>query len=413
MVVVATLGLGAAVAAAQPVDPYAPAPSETPAPSARDVEIDTAVAAGLLDRARTLAERGDDATARVLAAEAVARQPAPPIDEEAGALLAEIDARLAARLPRVRVPPIATPTDLELDRDLDPVPETPEAPSPPARGDTTLAAYGVLAGAAVGVALAGADENGQTIAGVGIGGITGGLIGLYAARKRGDDRAGAHVVGSGVLWGGVAGALFADVVSGLEDSTADDIAVGAALGAAGGALIGAAMHSDTLTVGDAAVIDATAGLGMLAGFQLGQVMAPPESEAFTMNATIGAMSGYLLGHVIARRVDVAPGRVAKVTALGVAGAALPWVFWKASEDPTTDDDEQAFGALSLAGLAGGVYLGVRLTRDASPDPLRDAPAALLRRDARGTWAMGGPAFTPVASPRGGRGLAVTVVGASW
>jgi len=142
-------------------------------------------------------------------------------------------------------------------------------------------------------------------------------------------------------------------------------------------------------------------------------MAPPESEAFTMNATIGAMSGYLLGHVIARRVDVAPGRVAKVTALGVAGAALPWVFWKASEDPTTDDDEQAFGALSLAGLAGGVYLGVRLTRDASPDPLRDAPVALLRRDARGTWAMGGPAFTPVASPRGGRGLAVTVVGASW
>ena len=24
---------------------------------------------------------------------------------------------------------------------------------------------------------------------------------------------------------------------------------------------------------------------------------------------------------------------------------------------------------------------------------------LLRRDARGTWAMGGPAFTPIASPR--------------
>ena len=413
LVVVATLGLGAAVAVAQPVDPYAPAPSEAPA-APRDVEIDTAVAAGLLARARTLAENGDDATARQLAVEAVARQPAPPVDAEAGALLAEIDARLAARLPAVRVPPVVAPADLDRDLDPDPVPEVPDAPSSATRGERTMAAYGVLGGVAVGVALAGTEENGQTIAGVAIGGITGGLVGLYAARKRGDDRAGAHAIGTGVLWGGVAGALFADVVSGLEDTTADDIAVGAAIGAVGGAVIGAAMASDTLTVGDAAVIDATAGLAMLAGFQLGQVMAPPESEAFTMNATIGAMSGYVLGHVIARRVDVSPGRVAKVTALGVAGAALPWVFWKASEDPTTDDDEQAFGALSLAGLAGGVYLGVRLTRDASTAGADvDAPPALVRRGSSGAWTMGGPALAPVASPRGGRGLAVTVVGARW
>jgi hypothetical protein len=224
----------------------------------------------------------------------------------------------------------------------------------------------------------------------------------------------AHLIGAGVVWGGVAGGLFADVVSGLEDSTADDIAVGSAVGAVGGAVLGAGLRTGELTLGDAAVIDATAALGTIAAFQLGLAMAPVETEGYTLNGAIGALGGFVVGHLTARRIDVTPARVAKVTALGAAGAALPWLLWAGSSDDTTDDDEQAFGLLSLAGLAGGVYLGVRITHDADDSSGRDdAPVALLRKSERGGWSVGAPSLAPLTTTGGGRGVAVGLVAGAW
>ena len=99
--------------------------------------------------------------------------------------------------------------------------------------------------------------------------------------------------------------------------------------------------------------------------------------------------------------------------LGAAGAAVPWLLWAASDDPATDDDDQAFGGLSLAGLAGGLYLGVRATRDApAGTAIDDAPIALVRRSSGGGWTLGGPAVAPVRTA-GAHGLAVTVVGGAW
>ncbi|MBP6846165.1 MAG: hypothetical protein KA201_20570 [Kofleriaceae bacterium] len=414
LVVAATLALAPAAIAAQPVDPYAPAPPPAGAP--RDVDVDTAVAAGLVARARALIADGDDASARQLLTEALAREPAEPARGEATALLAEVDARLAARVPpTVAGPPVVSPADIYMDRrpaaDALP-PPPPEAPRGSAR--SALALYGVLGGAAIGSAIAGVDSQGAVAAGLALGGLAGGVLGYTVGKRLGGDRVAAHVIGSGVVWGGVAGGLFADVVSGLTDTDTRDVAVGAAVGSGIGALIGLGMRSGELTLGDVAVIDAGAALGTLAGFQLGFVMAPPESEAYTLNGTLGAAGGYVIGHLAARKLDVTPARVAKVTALAAVGAALPWLLWSATNDDTTDDDEQTFGLLSLAGMAGGLYLGAKLTRDqggvAATD---DAPLALARRGSRGGWRLGGPALAPVRSPEGGRGLAIAVVAGAW
>jgi hypothetical protein len=420
LVVAATLVLAPTAIAAQPVDPYAPVAPPAAAPPAaapRDVEVDTAVAAGLVTRARALVADGDDASARQLLIEALGREPAEPTRGEATALLAEVDARLAAQLPpTVSGPPVVSPADIYMDRRpaADALPTAPPAEAAPASARSALALYGVLGGAAIGAAIAGVDSQGAVAAGLALGGVAGGVLGYAVGKRLGTDRVAAHVIGSGVVWGGVAGGLFADVVSGLTDTDTHDVAVGAAIGSGIGALIGLGMRSGELTLGDVAVVDAGAALGTLAGFQLGFVMAPPESEAYTLNGTLGAAGGYVIGHLVARKLDVTPARVAKVTALATVGAAAPWLLWSATNDTSTDDDEQTFGLLSLAGLAGGLYLGAKLTRDhAEPTTVDDAPLALVRRGSRGGWRMGEPALTPVRAPGGGRGLALAVVAGAW
>ncbi|MBK9034047.1 MAG: hypothetical protein IPL61_22720 [Myxococcales bacterium] len=411
LVVAASLVVGVSIAAAQPLDPYAPADPD-PA-TTRDVEVDTAVAAGLVARARALAADGDDASARGLVVEALARQPGPPVAADATGLLDELDARLAARLPpTVVAPPVAPPSDLgpgpRDDLDLDEPP-----PRPRASGASTLAVYGAVGGSAVGAALAFRDDGYAMVVGLGLGGAAGSVLGYVAGRRRGDDRLAAHLIGSSMVWGAVAGAMFADVVSGLQDTTVNDVGIGGAIGAIGGAVIGAGLRSRALTAGDAVVINATAALGTLAALELAVLIAPPETEAYTLNGTLGAVGGYALGHVLARKIEVSPTRATKVALLGAAGAAVPWILWAAASDPNTDDDEQTFAALSLVGMAGGVYLGVRATRDApARATVDDAPLALVRRSSAGGWALGGPAVAPVRAGNA-RGLAVAVVAGAW
>lgn len=411
--VVASLCGAVGLAAAQPIDPYAPT---APSPPARDVELDTAVAAGLVARAEALVASGDDGNARILATEALAREPAAPVADRARALLAAIDARLIKALPptvapptpRPAVPPAAVPVRPEPDDDPPVLDELPARP----RGALALGFYGALGGAALGLGLSDDDGDGEPEAlGAVAGGAVGGALAYGLARLRGYDAAAAHQLGSGLLWGGVAGALFADVVSGLEDTTATDLAIGAGAGAVGGAIIGLGLRHDDLTVGDAAVIDVSAALGTVVGLQLGAAMQPPETEAYTLNASLGAIAGYGVGHWLARRLDVSAGRAAKVGALGAIGAGAPWLLWMAVADDASDDDEQAFAWLSMAGLAGGLYLGTRWTRDdvgAGPD---DAPPALVRRSSRGGWTLGGPTLTPT---RGrGRGAVAPLVAGAW
>lgn len=378
----APLLLGAAAAAAQPIDPYAdppqPAPQPVPQPQPvplppiapsrlpvvalpGDVDLDEAVAGGLLARARVLAAEGAFADARQLVLEAIARRPDGPVHAEATALLAELNGKLGIvdAPPPPPPPPVEPPTEVRPRPVLDLYDEPPPADAPPA-----------------------------------------------AARSR--------FIASGVVWGAVAGGLFADVVSGLDDTETSDVAVGAALGALGGGIAGAALRRGDLTAGDAALIDSVALWGTEAATALAFAIAPPETEAYTLNATLGAVGGYLIGHIAARGQEVSASRLWKVDAIATAGAAAPWLLYALVNDSTVDDDEQAFGWLSMAGLGAGIYFGFRWTSDGPDRHTDDAPAALVRRSSRGGWSMGGPALAPVRpSAAGERGVAVTVLGGAW
>ncbi len=416
VVVAATLLLGAATAAAQPLDPYAPPPDPAavdPA-AAADVELDESVAVALLDRARVLKSEGAYADAKQLVIEAMQRRPSGPTHDAATRLLEALNRQLGIGERPVPVPdPIAPPADVRppvLD-ELDP------PPPPPARstsGATALAIYGATAGAALALGLYGVDDAGPAIGLAAAGAVTGGLLGRYAAHRKGYDRAAAHAIGSGVVWGAIAGGLFADVVSGLEATTASDVAVGVGLGAVGGGLVASLLRTPELTVGDAALIDSVAGWGTTAAIALAFAIAPAETEAYTLNGTLGAAGGYVIGHVAARGREVSAGRLAKVNGIAAVGAAAPWLLYALVADDGVDDDEQAFGWLSMAGLGAGIYFGFRWTTEpASPSTVDDAPAAVVRRSSTGAWTMGGPALAPIRTEAGDRGLAVTVLGGAW
>jgi hypothetical protein len=230
LVVVATLVLGSDGGrgpACRSVCAGAAEAARTAAP--RDVEIDTAVAAGLLDRARgaLVAERGDDATARVLLPPRRWPGSRPPPTRRGGP--AHSSPRSTRASPPVAADACASrpsrrrPTS-SYDRDLEPAcPMTPDAPRRPLRPATRHArrarSTACWPAQAIGVALAGADSQRtgrRSPASASAASPAGSSA--YAARKRSaTDRVAAPTsIGSGVLWGGVAGALFADVVSGLD-----------------------------------------------------------------------------------------------------------------------------------------------------------------------------------------------------
>lgn len=368
-------------AVAQPVDPYgdppAPAPkpddprdpysapatppptSDTPPPTG-DTEVDDAVAAWLLGRARTLSAEGNHADAKQLVVESLVRSPNGPSAAEARALLTELNGKLGIRetappAPITLAPPDRfTPTDLVEEPHDQPLADLPPRPSRAVR------------------------------------------------------------YGSGIVAGAVAGGLLADVAD-LDGTTGGDVVAGALLGALGGGLAAHALDTPSLSRGDHALIGSMTAWGLAGGLTLGLAIDPPTGEAYSLNGVFGLAGGYLIGHIAARRTDVTPRRMLRVNGLALAGAAAPWILYGLTRDGSTRADEQAFGLLSTAGLVAGAYLGFRLTRDMKDDEAAPkaskGPAALFRRHAAtGRWDFGGLGFRNAMGATGGT---VNVLGGAW
>ena len=418
----ALAALAPSLVTAQPLDPYGPPPPTPPAPvpAPAPADVDAAVAAGLLARARQLADGGELEAARQLASEAADRDPAGPTGAAARALVDELDLRLGRGQPAPVEPPGAPPVPIEPPPPapvLPPVVDGPAPARPDRRARLLAAGYGAVGGAALGLGLAGADED----AGAGLlgGAALGGVAGYYVARRGAWTAREAHLLGTGIVWGTTAGALFADVVSGTTGTSDSDVAAGAGIGALGGAVVGGAMTlNHALTLDDVALVHSLSLWGGVAGLTTAVAIDPPEGEAYSLNAALGVAAGYVVGQLAARRADISTRRLVRINALALAGAAIPLLLWRATDDSASVTDaanggQQAWGLLATAGLVGGAYLGFRWTRGldrggAAPDP--SAPPALLQRGGDGAWNGGGVGLAPV---RHGRGATLTLVGGRW
>jgi hypothetical protein len=235
----------------------------------------------------------------------------------------------------------------------------------------------------------------------------------------GDERPGgfARYFG-GVAGGAVAGGLFADVVTGLDGTTEDDVLGGMVIGAAAGGFTAYLLNKNpALTAGDFSLINSMTAWGLTGSLTFGLMIDPPEGEAYSLNGVIGIAGGYLIGHAAARKTDLSTKRMARVNLAAFAGAIAPWILYAATSDTETNDDEQAFGFLSTVGLLGGAYLGFRWTRNMKPGSESDmlerdpAPAALLRRTHDGRWGAGGIGLSRTSG--GSRGATLTLLGGSW
>jgi hypothetical protein len=374
--------LGAAMPAwAQPVDPYAdpPAPTPTPvpvpvpvpapvpvpdspsptpppeeqAPPGADPELDATISLALISRARVLADEGAYADAKQLVVEALVRTPG---DAEAKAFLVELNAKLGI----VDAPP---PRPY--------VYEPPPYQPPPVEPEKPKTRY-----------------------------LRPGVFTRYFG---------------GVVGGAVAGGLFADVVTGLDGTSEDEVFTGVVLGATAGAILSRAMGRAELTRGDFALINSMTAWGLTGGLTFGLALDPPEGEAYSLNGVLGIAGGYLIGHAAARKSDVSSARMARVNLAAFAGAALPWLVYAGLADDTTSSDEQAFGFISTVGLLGGVYLGFRWTRGMKAGSAIDqleldrSPVALFQHGAGG-WRTGGLALNRTHDRRG---TTLSLISGSW
>jgi hypothetical protein len=153
---------------------------------------------------------------------------------------------------------------------------------------------------------------------------------------------------------------------------------------------------------------------------MGALMQPPEGEAYSVNAILGTTAGAITGLVMAKQRDISARRMGRIDLWATVGALTPWVLFAAADGNA--DDAQVAGFFSMAGLAGGVWLGFRLTRTwderVATDTIgSDAPAGIVRRSSAGAWSLGGPSLRPLHNPALGvplgRGAAVDVVGVRW
>lgn len=349
------------VALAQPVDPYGDPPPSTPITD--DNEVDVTVAAALVARARVLADEGAYADAKQLVVEALVRNPG---DAAAKAFLVELNQRLG-----IVDPPVSRPPPVE------PVPPGPTGlPATPPPEDLV-------------------DTPGPDTGYVRPGAFT-----RYAG---------------GIVGGAVAGGLFADVVTGLDDTTEDQVLTGVVLGAAAGTVLARGLGKAELTKGDFALINSMTAWGLAGGMMFGFALDPPEGEAFSLNGVLGIAGGYFIGHAAARKSDVSSARMARVNLAAFVGVAAPWLLYAAVSDDETTDDEQAFGWLSTAGLIGGVYLGFRWTRGMKPGSEVDAreaarPIALFELG-RGGWRAGGLSLMPLQG--NARGGSLSLASGTW
>lgn len=370
------------LAGAQPLDPYdSPPPPIDPAPADgavaaddRDPEMDEAVALALVNRARELMVIESWLDAQQLLNEAIIRSPDGAAAAEARTLLETVNGKLGIVTnsepvvgPIEDVDTVDPYADAQIDTMMPPV-ETPR----PSGGRKFMLHAGAM------------------------GALIGGFIG---------DAATADVEPSEVDGDDV------------DTEDANGILGGALIGGLAGLAVGAAFrNSSWMTTDDIAVIDSFAGMGMFGALSLGALMQPEEGEAYSINAIFGIGGGALVGYMTAKRRDISARRMGRVDLYALAGGLAPWLIFLASDG--TADDAQYAGFFSMAGIAGGAWLGFRTTRgwDGS-SVVTDAPPALVRRGSDGSWTTGAPGFRPAEDPRLGptlgKGLAATLVGVTF
>lgn len=434
------------VAYAQPADPYGPpppsptpAPAPTPAPSptpadqpadpygppevTQDQILAEQVAASLVQRAQDLYDARVFVDAKQLAVEALVASPKGQAAEHAKFLIAAINKQLgiADEAPKVAAPPVEPVVAAPV---LPPHDEGTRGPIvTPARVHGGL--YLGLIGTTIGSLFSKETPAGGAVP-VGLVGAAGGaLLAPLVTDKLGWSDAQIRTAGTGSVWLGVAGGLIADAAK-TEGTTARQVLVGASIGSTIGLFAGAGLATrNNYTEGDIALVDTMAGIGVFGGFTLGMLMQPAESEAYSVNAILGAAGGLVVGLIAAPNTNTTPRRMLRVAGLAAAGGGVPFLLYAAIHDPSKTADERIVGLLSTVGILAGAYVGFRLTRDMDVDldvkegtekapPVDDAPPAVLGRSSDGRWGLGMLGIAPLSRELAPQpGLAMPLVGATW
>ena len=438
------------LALAQPAPPP-PAPEAPQDPYAADPVMNEQIAEQLVTRAQELLDAKIYLDAKQLAVEALVKSPKGAAADRARYIIKVVNQHLdihedppptppsqvTPKPDQVDLTPMHDPTTFDPARDPPPVapPAQPKDTGSERNRVTAATVHGAIYGGVLGATL-GAIIKGHKPAAVSIPvGIAfaagGGLLARMLVSRRSWDEAQVRTVGSLNLWGGVIGGFFGQAVTGAGDTsspTARGVLVGATIGSTVGLIAGAALAKDhKLTRGDVALVDTFAGIGTIGGLTIGMVMQPAQPEAYAVNAILGAAGGVAVGVIAGPQTNTTQRRMLRVAGLAAAGGALPFLLYAGIHDSTTHSDERLVGFLSSAGLAGGAYLGFKLTvhMDAGldvnsydkPAASDDAPAAMIRRSSDGTWAAGGLALHPMVSPlatgRRTSGMGVTLLGGTF
>lgn len=421
-------------------------------------EIDAAVAAALYERGRYLFGSGDWKNAKQMFIESLERSPKGPQSEQALAMLRSANEKMGMDLDN-GIPVAGSgddPIDPYADDDdddgpLDPYADDDDDPIDPYGDDDgpgpgveppiedgltqsdirkarrTLYLWGGAYGFTAGLALAGPNnDDGEMGGGALLAGIVGGAAGVgaayYLSRDREISRGQANGISLAGVWGGVTFGFLADVFTGTEDTTTNDVYKGVALGGLAGTGLGIyyARRVDP-SEGDVAVTNSLMMYGTAGGLLLGLAMDPAEGEAYSLNAVFGIAAGLGVGLWASNKIDTTRKRMLRVDLGAVAGAAIPWVLiYPLVNDGDTNNDEQAIGFLSTATMAGGAILAYYLTRnmdekDAAKAAGLPAISGLINRDEHGEWAVGVPGLKPVrdAGATSSHGMTVDILGGRW
>lgn len=382
------------------------------------------VAQSLVQRAQDLFDARVFVDAKQLAVEALVTSPKGAAAEHAKSLIAAINKQLGisdGEPPKIVPPPVEPPVAL-------PPPVMPP-PDEGSRGPlvTPARVHGGLYLGLVGTTIGSLFSKSTPAAGavpVGIVGAAGGaLLAPLVTAKLGFSDAQIRTAGTGSLWFGAIGGFIADAVK-TDGTTSRQVLVGASIGSTVGLVAGAGLATrDRFTEGDIALVDTMAGVGVFGGLSLGMLMQPAESEAYSVNAILGAAGGLVVGMIAAPNTNTTPRRMLRVAGLAAAGGGVPFLLYAAIHDPSTTADERVVGLLSTVGVLAGTYIGFRLTRDLDVDQdvkpgatkeTDDAPVAVVGRSSSGRWGLGMLGVSPLSRELAPQpGLAVPLVGATW
>lgn len=422
-----TVMAATAVASAQPVDPYAPAPPATP-PRANDRVLNEQIAVSLVARAKELVEAKLYVDAKQLAVEAIVKSPDGPAAVEAQAIIRQVNAALGIAEPQPTPPAVDTNVNV-----------TPEPPPVPVPHDTTRSyvlpsrVHGGLylgtIGATIGSYFSSSNEAaGAVPMGLGLAAV-GAFVAPMIAKHYDIDAAQVRTVGGGTAWGGMIGGMLGATFQGADGGHVNGRGplLGASVGATLGLLATIGLAKDhSMTAGDVALTDTMVGIGTAGGLTLGMLMQPAQSEAYTLNAAIGAGAGVVVGYIMAPKTNTTSRRMIRVAGVAALGGGLPFLLYAGIHDKHASWDDRLTGGLSTAGLIGGAILGFYLTRhvdegldtnDHLHEDADDAPAAVLGRSSTGRWALNGvgiqPLSTTLVTGAPQKGMSVSLIGATF